>query len=119
MAAQHPINKPAEKILLLGRETGKKIAAHCEATVLQSIRPAAAGGCNLHQHLAPDPAAAMQQTIGFQPINETHSCRMRKADDRGDLTYARRRVVRRVDQSGDGRWGEIIISGKRSVGNGQ
>lgn len=117
--AQHPVNKTIEKISFFGRKTVKKTAAHGEAAILQSVRPAAAGGSDLHQHFATNPAAPTHQAVGLQSVDETDSRRMGEANDSRDLTDACRRVVGGGNQRGNGRWRQIVIFGKRCVGDGQ
>ena len=119
VVAQHSVDELAEKIPFIGGETGQEPAAHSETAVLQSVRPASAGGRNLHQHLAADPTASMHQAIGFQSIDEADGRRMGEADNGGDLSYARRRVVGGGDQGGNSRWREIVIFGKRGIRDGQ
>lgn len=119
VVAQHPVDEPVEKIALFGGQAGEETVALGKAVILQSIRPASSCGRDLHQDLAPDTAAAMQQAVGFQPIDETDGGRVGEADDGSDLANAGRRVVGGGYQGGDGRRRESGIPGERCVGDGK
>ena len=118
VVTQHPIDKPVQKITLLGRQTGEEATARGKAVLLQSVRPTPSGRRDFHQHLTTDATASMQQTVGFQPIDEPDGGRMGEADDGGHLANAGRRVVGSCDQGGDGRRRESGIPGERRIGDG-